>query len=140
MSVYIKTEAFDPHRELQQHQTTLAKGKYGALASFIGSARDFNDNRTVQMLTLEHYPGMTEQELERIVARAKQRWDILEALIVHRVGTIDVGEPIVLTAAWAAHRDAAFSACRYMIESLKTDAPFWKKERTQDSEYWISGN
>ena len=91
--------------ELEQHALTLENGSYGATANFIGTARDFNDDKTVSSLTLEHYPGMTEKELERIVEQAKQRWDIIDALIIHRVGEIKCGEPIVLTAAWAAHRE-----------------------------------
>jgi molybdopterin synthase catalytic subunit len=123
-----------------QKQTFANRGEYGASASFIGTMRDFNDGEPVHTMMLEHYPGMTEKHLERILAEAKRRWNILDALIVHRVGELQRGDPIVLVATWSAHRDAAFAACRYLIEELKTRAPFWKKEQRPTAARWVEHN
>ena len=140
MPIKIVNSPFDPLQELSIAQNTFAAGSYGANAVFIGSLRDFNQDADVQSMTLEHYPGMTEKQLQQIAEYAKRNWDVLDVLIVHRVGKIHLGEPIVLTAAWAAHREPAFDACRYLIEKLKTDAPFWKKEQLSDSERWVEKN
>jgi molybdopterin synthase catalytic subunit len=102
--------------------------------------RDFNDDRAVQAMTLEHYPGMTEKHLRRIRDEALRRWDILDALIIHRVGEVRPNDPIVLVAVWSAHRTPAFDACRYLIEELKTRAPFWKKETSPESAQWVEHN
>ncbi|HLE94240.1 MAG TPA: molybdenum cofactor biosynthesis protein MoaE, partial [Sulfuricaulis sp.] len=91
-------------------------------------------------MTLEHYPGMTEKHLQLIHDEAGQRWEILDALVIHRVGEIRPGEPIVLVAVWSAHRAAAFEACRYLIEELKTRAPFWKNEQHQATTHWVEHN
>jgi molybdopterin synthase catalytic subunit len=115
-------------------------GKYGATASFVGTMRDFSDGGPVRSMTLEYYPGMTERHLHQICEEAKQRWDILDSLIVHRIGDIQPNDPIVLVAAWSAHRAAAFDACRYLIEELKTRAPFWKKEQLQEATRWVEHN
>jgi molybdopterin synthase catalytic subunit len=109
----------------------------GAIASFVGVARDSNEGRDVLEITLEHYPGMTERALEDIVAQARQRWDIIDALIVHRIGSIAPLEQIVLVAVTSMHRHDAFEACRFLIDYLKTDAPFWKKERTPEGAHWV---
>jgi molybdopterin synthase catalytic subunit len=114
-----------------------ANPRVGAVASFIGLARDLNEGRDVQEMTLEHYPGMTERALEDIVVQARQRWDIIDALIVHRIGTIAPLEQIVLVAVTSMHRHDAFEACRFLIDYLKTDAPFWKKERTPHGSHWV---
>jgi molybdopterin synthase catalytic subunit len=114
-----------------------ANPRVGAIASFVGLARDLNEGREVLEMTLEHYPGMTERALEDIVAQARQRWDIIDALIVHRVGAIAPLEQIVLVAVTSMHRHDAFEACRFLIDYLKTDAPFWKKERTPDGLRWV---
>lgn len=130
--------SFDPFAALQGHQQQhLATGKHGACASFIGSMRDFNEGDTVQAMSLEYYPGMTEKYLEKICMDAMQRWKILDCLIIHRVGDINPGDPIVLTAAWSAHRGAAFDACRFLMEELKSNAPFWKKEKLDHGERWL---
>jgi len=114
-----------------------ANPRVGAIASFVGLARDLNEGREVLEMTLEHYPGMTERALEDIVSQARQRWDIIDALIVHRIGAIAPLEQIVLVAVTSMHRHNAFEACRFLIDYLKTDAPFWKKERTPDGSRWV---
>jgi molybdopterin synthase catalytic subunit len=142
VTIEIRAQPFDPYRELQRYQDEVLKqrGKYGATASFVGTMREFNEEAPVRAMLLEHYPGMTERHLERIVAEARRRWDILDALIVHRVGPLRPADPIVLVAVWSAHRAAAFEACRYLIEELKSRAPFWKKERRPDIERWVEHN
>jgi molybdopterin synthase catalytic subunit len=109
----------------------------GAIASFIGTVRDVNDASTITGMTLEHYPGMTEAALDEIVAEARQRFDIRDALVIHRVGALTPGDQIVLVVVTGAHRDAAFDACEFVMDWLKTRAPFWKKERLPDGERWV---
>ncbi|HED34356.1 MAG TPA: molybdenum cofactor biosynthesis protein MoaE [Gammaproteobacteria bacterium] len=136
---------FDPWKETQHYQQTqLQAGKYGATASFVGTMRDFNQGDHVTSMTLEHYPGMTENYLDKICEEAKQRWDLLDCLIIHRVGKIMPDEPIVLTVVWSAHRKASFEACRYLMEELKSRAPFWKKEGLgeghPEGQRWVDKN
>ena len=142
MAVIIVDEPFDPWRELARFQDEHAAGlgKYGATAVFVGTMRDFNEGEDVQAMTLEHYPGMTEQHLEEICAAAAKRWDLLEILVVHRVGDLCPGDPIVLVAVWSAHRAAAFEASRHVMEDLKSRAPFWKKEILEQGHRWVAGN
>ena len=137
MTALLRDSPFDPWQELAQFEAALTKGKYGACTSFVGTMRDFNIGDNVHMMTLEHYPEMTQKHLDAICAEAAERWQLLECLIIHRYGEIRPGEPIVLTAAWSAHRAEAFDACRYLIEELKTRAPFWKKEITDTGERWV---
>ncbi|MEL0029593.1 MAG: molybdopterin synthase catalytic subunit MoaE, partial [Betaproteobacteria bacterium] len=111
--------------------------KIGAVASFVGVVRDLNDGDSVSTLTLEHYPGMTEKSLEAIVQQAKERWDIYDALIVHRVGTMRPLDQIVLVIVTSAHRGESFEACEFLMDYLKTRAPFWKKEVTPEGERWV---
>jgi len=111
--------------------------KVGAVASFIGVVRDLNEGDHVAEMTLEHYPGMTEKALEKIVAEARSRWDIYDALVVHRIGTLKPGDQIVLVVVTGAHRGEAFEACEFLMDYLKTRAPFWKKERTPDGARWV---
>ena len=116
-------------------------GKFGATSVFIGTMRDFNQGDDVKGLTLEHYPGMTEKQLEKIVAEALQQWPVIDVLVVHRVGTIRPNEPIVLVSVWTSHRGDAFDASRYILEALKSRAPFWKKERLKSqAERWLVKN
>lgn len=125
------------------HQQTLSDlvGKFGATSVFVGTMRDFNDGDSVKGMTLEHYPGMTEKQLAKIVAEAQAKWQLLESLIVHRVGDVLPNEPIVLVAVWTAHRGDAFDASRYIMEALKSKAPFWKKELLlSERERWVSKN
>lgn len=143
MTIEVRAGAFDPYAELRRHQERVlaGRGKHGATVSFVGTMRDFNENEAVAGMTLEHYPGMTEKHLERLVAEARTRWDIVDALVIHRVGAILPDQPIVLVAVWSAHRGPAFEACRYLIEELKTRAPFWKKEeRPQTGARWVEHN
>jgi molybdopterin synthase catalytic subunit len=109
----------------------------GAIASFIGLVRDVNAGDRVSELTLEHYPGMTEKALDKIVAEAKSRWDVIDVLVIHRVGVLRPTDQIVLVVVAGAHRGEAFAACEFLMDYLKTQAPFWKKERTPDGSRWV---
>lgn len=141
MTCEIREGAFDPWQETQQYQLAhLEDGKYGATASFVGTMRDFNQGDDVSSMHLEHYPGMTERHLQKICDEASARWDLLDCLIIHRVGEILPNQPIVLTVVWSAHRKEAFEACRYLMEELKTRAPFWKKEGLGDGHRWVDKN
>lgn len=141
-NVQIRPGPFDPWQLTQQFQESrLTSGEFGATASFVGTMRDFNENDDVQAMTLEHYPGMTESQLQAIIDDAQQQWPLLQSLIVHRVGDITPGDPIVLVVCWSAHRAAAFDACRFLMEALKSRAPFWKKETlTDNSQRWVEKN
>jgi len=141
MAVVIELTSFDPWGALQAYQNKLAGGSYGATAVFVGSMRDFNQGDDVQGMTLEHYPGMTEHQLRSVINEATEQWPLLDALIHHRVGEILPAEPIVLTAVWSAHRAAAFEANRFLMEALKSRAPFWKRETLVDGEQrWVEKN
>ena len=141
MHVELRDKPFDPWREISACQARLDDGgRLGAAASFVGTMRDFNEDRTVQSMMLEHYPGMTDQHLQAICAEVEKRWDIIDCLLLHRVGRVEVGETIVLVAVWSSHRAEAFDACRFMIEDLKARAPFWKKEFTDAGERWVEKN
>jgi molybdopterin synthase catalytic subunit len=139
MKVEITSEPFNAWEQLQAIEKTLTAqyGKYGAVATFVGTMRDYNEGDTVQAMFLEHYPGMTEKYLHSLSETALQRWDILETLIIHRVGDIQPGDTIVLVATWAGHRAPAFEACRFLIEELKSRAPFWKRETLVDGSRWV---
>ena len=115
----------------------LAGPSIGAIVSFVGQVRDMNDGDEINTLTLEHYPEMTQKALQAIELEAKTRWDIIDALIIHRVGTLMPLDQIVLVAVTSAHRGEAFKACEFMMDYLKTSAPFWKKETTSHGERWI---
>ncbi len=143
MKVKICREAFDPWREIQVHQATLSgiNGEIGAANIFIGTMRDYNEGVGVQSMTLEYYPGMTEKQLDKILGQAALRWWLIDSLIVHRAGEIRPGDPIVLTAVWASHRGDAFDACRFIMEELKSAAPFWKKELLESGQArWVEKN
>ena len=142
MSIALRAHDFEPYSELLEHQAERLgqSGKYGATCAFVGTMRDFNEGDAVRAMHLEHYPGMTEKHLERIVAEAGRRWDFLDALVIHRVGEILPDQPIVLVAVWSSHRGAAFDACRYIMEELKHRAPFWKKETLDQGERWVERN
>jgi molybdopterin synthase catalytic subunit len=135
MRVRIQEEDFDVSEELASLRAGDAR--IGAIASFVGIVRDLNDASQVSTLTLEHYPGMTEKALLQIVDDAKQRWDIVDALVVHRVGTLRPTDQIVLVAVASAHRGESFAACQFIMDYLKTRAPFWKKEQTPEGERWV---
>lgn len=136
MTVRVQTEDFDVGAEI----AALRHGdaKIGAVASFIGLVRDINDGTRVSGMTLEHYPGMTERSLERIVAQAKSRFRIDHALVIHRVGELRPTDQIVLVVTAGGHRGDAFSACEFIMDYLKTEAPFWKKEQGSEGERWVA--
>jgi molybdopterin synthase catalytic subunit len=113
------------------------QGNVGAIVSFVGQVRDMNDGDAINTLTLEHYPEMTEKALVAIEKEAKIRWDIGDSLIIHRVGTLKPLDQIVLVAVTSAHRGEAFKACEFIMDFLKTSAPFWKKEATNQGERWV---
>jgi len=143
MAVKICSAAFDPWLEIQHHQQAAKElaGQFGATSIFVGTMRDFNEGDDVKSMFLEHYPGMTEKQLEQIVIEAQQEWPVLDALVVHRVGEILPNQPIVLVAVWTSHRGDAFDASRYIMEALKSKAPFWKKERLKsNAERWLDKN
>jgi molybdopterin synthase catalytic subunit len=135
MTVRVQTQDFDVGFEITQLRN--ARKDAGAVVSFVGQVRDVNEGDTVSQLTLEHYPGMTEKALEAIVSQAEGRWDIFDTLIIHRVGTLQPTDQIVLVAVSSAHRGDAFKACEFIMDYLKTEAPFWKKEVTPSGERWI---
>jgi len=138
MPAILLDRSFNPWGEIQQYQKQhLQPGHYGATASFVGSMRDFNINESVSHMTLEHYPAMTQHFLNKLCQRCNAQYSLDDCLIVHRFGDIHPGEPIVLTAAWSAHRAQAFDACRFLMEELKAHAPFWKKEVTGAGERWV---
>jgi molybdopterin synthase catalytic subunit len=135
LTVRVQTEDFDTGAEIARLRAGDAS--IGAVAAFIGTVRDVNDDAIVTGLTLEHYPGMTEAALADIVDEAKRRFDIRDALVVHRVGALGPGDQIVLVIVTSAHRGTAFHACEFTMDLLKTRAPFWKKERLPDGERWV---
>ena len=137
MAIRIQAEPFDPGSELNAlHAANLG---IGAVATFIGYVRDYNDGQDVHGMFLEHYPGMTEKALEKIAAEAAERWPLLRVEVLHRVGRLQPGEPIVFVGTASAHRQAAFDACNFIMDYLKTRAPFWKKEDTPDGARWVEG-
>ena len=144
MTVRIQMEDFDLSQELtsmrlagQAKKASTQNESVGAIVSFVGLVRDVNDGDTVNTLTLEHYPEMTEKALAAIENEAKTRWDIIDSLIIHRVGTLKPQDQIVLVVVTSAHRGEAFKACEFIMDYLKTSAPFWKKEATNQGEHWV---
>ncbi|NTV96430.1 MAG: molybdopterin synthase catalytic subunit MoaE [Thiobacillus sp.] len=143
MKIQVQTAPFDLAAEV----AALYRGnpKVGAVASFLGLVRDSHPNHTpagregdgVNTLTLEHYPGMTEKSLEQIARDALARWDLIDVTVIHRVGELRPTEPIVLVAVASSHRGEAFAACEFIMDYLKTRAPFWKKEVTAEGERWV---
>jgi molybdopterin synthase catalytic subunit len=133
--VRVQVEDFDVARELD----ALRAGNraIGAVAAFVGTVRDVNESAEIATMTLEHYPGMTEKALAEIVDAAKSRWEIVDALVIHRVGTLKPADQIVLVGVTSAHRGEAFAACEFIIDYLKTRAPFWKKEDTGAGARWV---
>jgi len=133
--VRVQAEDFDIGAEIAAFRR--ADPGIGAIASFIGLVRDVNEGDAVAGMTLEHYPGMTEKALTAIVDEAKQRWDIVDALVIHRVGELKPLDQIVLVVVTGAHRGTAFAACEFIMDFLKTQAPFWKKEQTAAGARWV---
>jgi molybdopterin synthase catalytic subunit len=135
MSVRVQTEDFDAGAEIARMRRD--NPKIGAIAAFVGVVRDLNEGDAVAGMTLEHYPGMTERSIEAIVAEAKTRWHVLDALVIHRIGSLAPTDQIVLVVVAASHRGEAFAACEFLMDYLKTRAPFWKKERVAGGSRWV---
>ena len=135
MPVKVQEADFDIGAEIAAFRR--ADPGIGAIASFIGLVRDVNEGDAIAGMTLEHYPGMTEKALTGIIDEAKQRWDIIDALVIHRVGALKPLDQIVLVVVSSAHRGASFEACEFIMDYLKTRAPFWKKEQTAQGARWV---
>ncbi len=135
MRVKVQKEDFDMAAECAG---LSASSSAGALVTFVGTVRDYSEASDILSMEIEHYPGMTEKELERVSRLAAQDYDILDSLVVHRYGTLQPQDNIVLVAVWSRHRAAAFDACRFLIDVLKTSAPFWKKETTPQGARWVT--
>jgi len=135
VSVRVQEADFDIAAEI----AAMRRGnpKIGAIASFIGVVRDINDGDAVSTMTLEHYPGMTEKSIGAIIDQARGRWEVLDALVIHRVGTLKPTDQIVLVVVASGHRGDAFAACEFIMDYLKTQAPFWKKEVTPQGARWV---
>ena len=135
MTVRIQTEDFDVGVEV----AAMRRGNpaIGAIATFTGVVRDVNEGDAVSEMTLEHYPGMTEKSIEQIVSQARSRWNVIDALVVHRVGSLKPTDQIVLVVVASGHRGEAFAACEFIMDYLKTRAPFWKKEQTNAASRWV---
>jgi len=133
--ISVQTEPFDI--TAAQDELRAESSAIGALVSFVGLMRDINEGDAVSTMTLEHYPGMTEKALETIVAEADERWDLIGIRVIHRVGELKPQDPIVLVAVTSSHRGEAFQACEFIIDYLKSRAPFWKKESTPEGERWV---
>lgn len=135
MIIRVQTADFDLNAELAQLRQD--NPGIGAVVSFVGLVRDINDGQNISAMELEHYPGMTEKALEEIVVQAQERWDLINTLIIHRVGPLQPLDQIVLVAVATRHRGDAFAACEFMMDYLKTQAPFWKKEQTPEGARWV---
>ncbi|MFA9219319.1 MAG: molybdopterin synthase catalytic subunit MoaE [Sphingomonadaceae bacterium] len=133
--VRIQAEDFDLSTEVAQLRAGYPK--IGGIVTFVGTVRDLNEGASVSEMELEHYPGMTEQSISAIIEQARQRWPLFGALVIHRIGPLKPLEQIVLVAVTSAHRGEAFAACEFIIDYLKTEAPFWKKEQTPDGARWV---
>ena len=137
MAMRVQATPFDPGAEVNaMHAANVG---VGAVVSFVGYVRDFNDGPDVAGMFLEHYPGMTEKALAQNCRRSEQRWPLLKLEVLHRIGALEPGEPIVFVGAASAHRQAAFEACDFVMDYLKTRAPFWKKENTCEGPRWVEG-
>lgn len=133
--IRVQTEDFDIAKEYQA--LTLNNQTDGAVVFFVGLVRDFNQDSQIKTLTLEHYPAMTEKVLSELEAQANQRWQLGRVSLVHRVGTLALGEQIVFVGVTSCHRQSAFEAAQFLMDKLKTQAPFWKKEQTPQGEHWV---
>lgn len=134
--IRVQTSSFDVGAE--QKELASQRTDIGAIVCFTGLVRDFNERPEVTALSLEHYPGMTERALSDIVVEAEQRWSLQGVRLIHRIGRLEPGEPIVMVAVASAHRRHAFEACDFIMDYLKTRAPFWKKEHTASGQYWVA--
>ena len=137
ISVHVQTAPFDPGQ--LTNDAHAGDPAIGALVCFTGYVRDFNQQQNVQGLFLEHFPSMTEKSLQRIAEEAAERWPLQKIRVLHRVGQLGLAEPIVFVAAASMHREDAFQACAFIMDYLKTRAPFWKKEQTTAGSHWVEG-
>ena len=137
MIVKVQQEDFNPMAEMAAFPVDAIAGAGGSV-TFIGTVRDYSEAADILAMEIEHYPGMTERELERISVEAARRYDILDSLVIHRYGHLAPQDNIVMVAVWSRHRAAAFDACRFLIDVLKTSAPFWKKEITPEGVRWVA--
>jgi molybdopterin synthase catalytic subunit len=135
VSVRVQREDFDAGAEIARMRR--GNPKIGGIAAFVGVVRDMNEGDPVAGMTLEHYPGMTERSIEAIITEARARWQVLDALVIHRIGALAPTDQIVLVVVAAPHRGDAFAACEFLMDYLKTRAPFWKKERTPAGSRWV---
>ena len=135
MKISVQAEDFDAGREIAL--VRAGNPKVGAVASFIGVVRDLNDGSGVAAMTLEHYPGMTEKAVQAIIDQARGRWEVLDCTVIHRIGKLAPTDQIVFVAVASGHRGDAFAACEFIMDYLKTRAPFWKKEETPGGERWV---
>jgi molybdopterin synthase catalytic subunit len=135
VTVRIQAGPFDTGAEIAA--ISKERAAVGAVASFVGIVRDVNEGDSVSEMTLEHYPGMTEKSIEAIISEARNRWDVIDAMVIHRVGILRPTDPIVLVVVASGHRGDAFAACEFIMDYLKTQAPFWKKERTGTGARWV---
>ncbi len=135
MTIKVQAEDFDAGAEIAK--ISAVSTNVGGVCSFLGLVRDADDGKSITAMTLEHYPGMTEKQLAKIEAEAHERWPLDDTLIIHRYGRLEPGDQIVLVVTASAHRKAAFEACEFLIDWLKTKAPFWKSEETPDGTSWV---
>lgn len=142
MKIEIFNHTYDPWDWVKSYQAQQnhLKHDFGATTVFVGTMRDFNEGDDVQSMFLEHYPGMTEKSLEKIMLQAAEQWGLLDICIAHRVGDVYPGEPIACVAVWSSHRKQAYEANRMIMEQLKSNAPFWKKEHLSDKHRWVKNN
>jgi molybdopterin synthase catalytic subunit len=134
-TVVIQTQDFDVSHEVAALRS--GKADVGAVCVFVGTVRDRNDGDDVSTLELEHYPGMTEKSIERMINEAQQRFEMISAKVIHRVGILNPLDQIVLVAVTSAHRGQSFQACEFLMDYLKTQAPFWKKETGPNGSHWV---
>ncbi|MCD8338657.1 MAG: molybdopterin synthase catalytic subunit MoaE, partial [Burkholderiales bacterium] len=134
MKIIVSNEDFDVGKELA---ALKSDPKAGAVVMFVGTVRDISGNRQIESMTLEHYPAMTEKSLEKIVEEARDRWDVLDVTVIHRVGELKISDQIVFVGVSSMHRGEAFDACEFIIDYLKTEAPFWKKEMSGGKGEWV---
>jgi len=139
MYIEIINEEFDPWQKLVEYKRSQLKEKnnIGACSVFLGTMRDINSGDAIKSMELQHYPDMTEAYLEKIVQNATKKYKIIDSIVLHRVGLVNPSDPIVLVASWSEHRDEAFEATRQIMEALKSEAPFWKKEATDKGFRWV---
>ena len=136
-NIFIRVQEADFDLTTEIKNLRNADPQVGAVVSFLGTVRDMNEGSEVKAMTLEHYPGMTEKALQNLMDQARVRWDIRNSLVIHRVGALLPEDQIVLVAVTSAHRGEAFSACEFIMDYLKTAAPFWKKEETAEGGRWV---